>query len=322
MTSLRGLLGMERARIVIVAGLASLALLVLLADDSEASGRQVVWVAVENANRTLKVDVARGQILRSYRTPGGPHNITVAADGSVAVALYSSQAVAIIRDGAVERVFLGGRPHDVKVAGHLIVVANEGSSVIQLVSFDGKIVRSVALRDPPHDLAVSPNGGRAWVTMDDTDDLAVVNLGRRASPRYIDTGQRPHDILYAPDGDLWITDWEGALHVFAIPGGKLRKTIPLGVESHHLAFTPDGRFAWITDHAARKVFVVRVRTVSVVDRIRFPGLPHHVTISANGRLAVVADHANGRLVLYDTTTHSRVGTIRVGAGPHGVWAAP
>jgi serine/threonine-protein kinase len=102
----------------------------------------------------------------------------------------------------------------------------------------------------------------------------------------------------------------------------LLETIPLGVEAHHLAFTPDGRFAWITDHGADRVFVLRVRTRRVVASKAFPGEPHHVAVTADGRFVVVADHANGRLIVYKAETGRRVGRIRVGAGPHGVWAAP
>jgi DNA-binding beta-propeller fold protein YncE len=71
----------------------------------------------------------------------------------------------------------------------------------------------------------------------------------------------------------------------------------------------------------RKVYVVRVRTVHVVDQLRFRGEPHHVAITPNGRWAVLADHAHGRLVIYNATTHRQVGRIRVGTGPHGVWAS-
>jgi DNA-binding beta-propeller fold protein YncE len=145
-------------------------------------------------------------------------------------------------------------------------------------------------------------------------------LHRREPVRYVDADGSPHDILFAPDGTLWVTDWNGALHVYRGRRARLVESIPLGEEAHHLDFTPDGRFGWITDHGASRVYVLRVRTVRVVERIAFPGEPHHVTILPSGRRAVVADHAHGRLILYDTTTHERVRTIRVGTEPHGVWA--
>ncbi len=279
-----------------------------------------VWVAVEGANRTVQVDIGRRRVIDRVPTPGGPHNITVSADGTVAVSLWSSDSIAIIRGASTTFVELGGRPHDVKIAGRRIVVANEGTRRVQLVRFDGTLVRRILLKSQPHDLAVDPLGRRAWVTLDGSDDLAVVNLVRRAPVRYVSTGEQPHDISFAPDGTLWVTDWMGAVHVYSVPRGTLIETVPLGVEAHHLAFTTDGRRAWITDHGSDRLFVLRVSTRRVLASKAFPGAPHHVAITADGRFVVVADNENGRLIVYDEATRRRVSTIRVGAGPHGVWA--
>ncbi|HXF36902.1 MAG TPA: YncE family protein [Actinomycetota bacterium] len=279
-----------------------------------------VWVALEDAGRTVLVDVGTERIVERFRTPGGPHNITVAGDGTVAVALWGWDRIALIRRDRVRFVVLGGAPHDVKVAGRTVVVANQGDARVDRVRLGGRRLRSVGLRADPHDLAVAPGGRRAWVTLEGTDDMAVVDVDRGRLLRYVSTGARPHDLLFAPDGRLWVTDWEGALHVF--DGARLVRTLPLGVEAHHLAFTPGGEEAWITDHGAHRVYVLSVRPVRVLRSLRFPGQPHHVAITSDGRWAVVADHAGGRLLVYDADRRRRVGSIRVGAGPHGVWAAP
>ncbi|MBI2238046.1 MAG: YncE family protein [Actinobacteria bacterium] len=290
------------------------------ASSGAAEPHTLGWVAAEEAGRTVLVDVTAGEIVERFRTPGGPHNIAVGADGTVAVALWGSDRIALIREGTVRFVELGGAPHDVKFADDTVVVANQGSDRVQIVTLDGELLRRIRLPADPHDLAVDLEGRRAWVTMDGRDELAVVNLIRRAPVRYVPTGERPHDLLFASDGRLWVTDWAGELHVFS-PRGALLRTIPLGVEAHHLVFTPNGRWAWITDHGAGRVFVIRTRDLRVVASKRFPGEPHHVAVTADGRRVVVADHENGRLIVYEAGTRRRVDTIRVGAGPHGVWAA-
>ncbi len=282
--------------------------------------RPLVWVALEDAGQAVLVDIARTQVLARHDTPGGPHNITVAADGTAAVALYASDRLALVRREKTQLVRLGGTPHDVKAAGDLFVVANEAARRIDLVR-NGKRAGSIRLKAEPHDLAVAPGGTRAWVTLNGTDQLAIVDLRARRLLRYLGTGRRPHDILFAPDGRLWVTDWAGPVHVFDREG-RLRGSVTLGRESHHLAFTPDGRQAWITDHSARRIFIVDARRLERIGSLQIRGAPHHVAITPNGALAAVADHDNGTVAVYDVRRRSLVRTVRVGPGPHGVWAVP
>jgi DNA-binding beta-propeller fold protein YncE len=288
--------------------------------DAEQKPRALVWVALEDANQVVLVDITKGKILARHDAPGGPHNITVAEDRTAAATLYGSDRLVLARRGNARFVKLGATPHDVKATGELFVVANEAARLLDLVE-DGEHTGSIDLKAEPHDLAIAPDGDRAWVTLNGTDELAVVDLAARRVIRYIATGQRPHDILFAPDGRLWVTDWSGPVHVFD-RRGKLRARIALGDESHHLAFTHDGKQAWITDHAANRIFIVDARRLELVDSLRVLGGPHHVAITADGQLAAVADHDNGTISVYDVKRRTRVRTVRVGAGPHGVWAVP
>lgn len=165
--------------------------------------------------------------------------------GAVATTLQTAGRIAIIRRGRIRSVSPGGSPHDVKIAGGMAVVANEGAGRLDPVSIRrGRVWRSIPLKANPHDLAISSGGGRAWVTLDGTDDIAIVNLERKRVRRYLSTDKSPHDILLAPNGRrVWVTDWSGSVHAFS-RGGRLAKSIDRGVELHHLVFTRDGRQVW------------------------------------------------------------------------------
>lgn len=290
--------------------------------SSTGSDGSVVWVALENAGKVAKVDVGRRRVLRRFEVPGAPHNITVAPNGTVATALWNVGRIAIVREGRVTVVRLGGAPHDVKVAGRVFVVANQGAARLDRVFMRGSVGRRIRLRMNPHDLAVSPNQRRAWVTLEGSDDIAIVNLVRKTVRRYLDTDVRPHDILFQPNGRrVWVTDWERGIHVFSRRGRRVR-TFDVGEEPHHLAFTPDGRQVWITDHGAHRVFIISVRRLRVIATRRIRGAPHHVAITSDGSRAVVADHERGKLVVFRVSTRRKLRGMSVGAGPHGVWAAP
>lgn len=288
---------------------------------ASSDARKIVWVALEGGDRIAKVDIARGTVLRRFEVPGAPHNIAANASGTVVAALWHQGRISIIRDGRVRSIYLGGSPHDVKLAEGRVVVANQTEARLDLVSLTGSRRRMVALKADPHDVAITPNGETAWATLEGSDDLAVVDLDGGRVKRYVSTGRSPHDILFAPDGKLWVTDWNGAVHVFSRTGRHLQSR-PLGVEAHHLAFTPDGKRVWITDHGAHKIFVLATRDARIVERIDIAGAPHHVTITPDGAKAIVADNERGLLVVYRTDTMRRVARIEVGVAPHGVWAQP
>ncbi|MBW3590672.1 MAG: YncE family protein [Actinobacteria bacterium] len=281
--------------------------------------RNLVWVAVEGANRAVLVDLEAGEILESHDLPGPPHNITVAPDGTAATSLYGTVDLALIVDQQVRIATLGNRPHDVKATDRWFLVANEAGRRIDYVTFSGEAGPRVQLRGEPHDLAVQPGGSTAWVTMNGTEDLAVIDVEDGEVDRYVSTGHAPHDLLFSPDGRLWVTDWNGRLLV--LDGDEVVDSRELGVEAHHLAFTPDGAEVWITDHGTAELFVVDTATLRLLDTIDLPGAPHHVAITPDGELAAVADHTNGELLVYRTDTRERVGAVAVGNRPHGVWAA-
>ncbi len=131
------------------------------------ASRRLVWVSVETGNAVVEVDLDRRRVLQRHFVAGGPHNITVAPDGTVAVALPRAAAIGLIRNGRLRTVRLGGAPHDVKAAGRLLVVANEGAARVDLLSTTGARRGAVALRADPHDLAVSPDGRSVWASLND-----------------------------------------------------------------------------------------------------------------------------------------------------------
>lgn len=301
-------------------------------DDSSSDGAVAVegpeqvthlaWVAVEDAGALALVDLDEAAVVEEHSAPGGPHNLVVAEDGTVAAALYGATQLLILRDDDATFVELGDTPHDVKATDGLFVVANELGRRVDLVSHGGEHLTSVPVAAQPHDTAIVPDEPVAWVTMNGTDQLAVINLDTAEVTNYLPTGQSPHNILFAPDGQtLWLTDWQGLVHALTADG-ELLESFTVGEQAHHLAFTPDSSEVWVTDHHTQTIYIFDVEALELVDEVAVPGRPHHLNITPDGELAAVADHTNGTLVVYDVGTRQQVQAIEVGPGPHGVWTVP
>lgn len=274
-----------------------------------------VWVALESG-ALVRVDIGAGRATARVATGGAAHNATAVPGGGAAATVAGRGAVAFSSGPAA---VTGGRPHDVKQAGGgRLVVTDGGGRRLVLVGADRAVEATVDLPGVPHDVAVTGDGAQAWVSLDNRDVVVVVDLVARRVARTIATGRRPHDLLFSPSGELWVTDLGGTLYPMEA-GATAGPELPLGQEAHHLAFSPDGAELWVTDSPGRAVTVVDPRRRAVLDRVALPGSPHHLVV-LGGQVAL-ADNTRGRLVVLDRATRRIVEEIEVGAAPHGVAAA-
>jgi hypothetical protein len=207
-----------------------------------------VWVALEDAHRLVRVNLRKRSVVRRVRVWGRPHNIAVNGTGLVAATVWDHQRVVLVRRDWRRRVDLRGAPHDVKIGGGRIVVANQGAARLNILSLRGRKRGRVGLKANPHDVALTPGGDVAWASLEGSDDLVVVGLRHKRVKRYVSTGKSPHDLLFSPDGRLWVTDWNGALHVYSRKG-RLLKSRALGDEAHHFGLHP--RWPPGVDHRSR-----------------------------------------------------------------------
>jgi DNA-binding beta-propeller fold protein YncE len=276
-----------------------------------------VWVSSEEGRSLTEIELEpEPRAVRTVGTSGPAHNIVVAPTGVTVATLQTVGRLAIVDGESSMEVELGGRPHDVKAVGDGFVVTDEGRARLEFVDRRGALQGSVNLPANPHDVAVTPDGALAWVTLDGSSDLAVVDVQVRAVARYVPTELRPHDIRVADDGRIWVTGWDGSLGVVDPTGGQSGE-VRLGAEAHHLAFSDDDAQLWVTQ-AARRISVVDPTTVTVAAEVPVAGMPHHVTRA--GRWMVVADNSRSMALVFDARTREQTAEVPVGAGPHGVAA--
>lgn len=256
---------------------------------------------------------------RSVRLSGPAHNIAVTSEGTAVATLPARGRLAFVGDGAAREIDLGGSPHDVKPAGGVVVVTDEDAARVLLIRQDGSRQAEVSLRDRPHDVAVAPDGRTAWMSLNGSADLAVVDLLAASVVRYVTTRLRPHDLLFGPDGRLWVTGWDGTLAVLDSDAEEVGR-VDVAAEAHHLAFTDDGGEVWVTDSSGRRVVVVDGRSAAILATLPLAGAPHHVAIL--GGRAVVVDNQRAMAVVFDVATRRPLGELAVPGGPHGVARVP
>jgi DNA-binding beta-propeller fold protein YncE len=279
-------------------------------------------------------------LLSSVRTamipvPGPPFGVVVSPDGRWAFAAVAS-GVEVLRLGpslAPVRVRVIGMP--VTWAGlgetltpdgrYLLVASGNGATVISVARAEqggpGAVLGTLA--DPAGgsgaiEAAVSPGGGYAFVTMEDSADAAVFNLHRALRTGFgpadylgsIPLGMAPVGMAVSPGG-RWLyatsevaagTNGEqGTLSVISLPRAEtdpaaaVVATVPAGCNPVRVITSADGGQVWVTARAsddllcfsAAALHADPARALAAV--VRVGEAPVGLMLVRGGSLVVVAD---------------------------------
>lgn len=189
-------------------------------------------------------------------------------------------------------------------AADKVYVANEEAdtvSVLDAASF--KILANIRVGGKPHNVQVSPDGTRVWVTNNGEP------VGNAAAHQGM--GKDEHQAMGA--GAVWVMD--------ATTDAVLAK-VPVGLHPAHVVLTPDGRFAYVTNGGDNTLSVIDASTQRLVSTIAVGKFPHGIRVSPDGRQAYVANLKGGTVSVVDTAGQKEVTQIPVGKGPAQVGFTP
>ena len=320
--------------------LALMTALVPLAGASTLGGGERAFVVAEDDDMLVAIELPRAVVAR-VRLPNGPHNVAASPEGRyVAVTSPPAGALTLIRPHPV-RVLATIRgldsPHDVEFgrdprerepsgAAYAYVTEERGAVVAVVDLLARRVVRRVRVANRPHDLAVSGDGSRVWITHGPRAQRLTVLDTREPERATVHSRPRAHgaahDITWSADGRrVWVTYWNSGI-VAAFDARTARRVLAVraGENVHHVIAAPHGRAVWTTDHATGRAARLHP-SGRLVRTIRVGHAPHHVAVGPFRGHVVVASHETGRIAVYDQPTR-RLSFVRVGRGLHGVAIAP
>ena len=152
-------------------------------------------------------------------------------------------------------------------------MANEESdtvSVLDAASF--KTMTTVRVGQMPHNVQVSPNGSRVWVT----NNVEPAPAGASPVPQGMAKGG---NAAMPKPGAVWAID---------TGSGALVAKVPVGLHPTHIVQTPDGRFADVTNGGDNTVSVIDASAQRVVATIPVGKFPHGIRFSQDGKHAIPA----------------------------------
>jgi DNA-binding beta-propeller fold protein YncE len=238
--------------------------------------------------------VKRGLLVLAAAALFGPGSQARLGGGKVCAlvtAETANQLIAVESGRVIKRLAMPAEPENVEAFPNesAVVVSTRAGAVTFVDTRRLQVRRVLRGFDAPHIAAFSPDGALIYVTDDGRGELAVI--GDRVL-RKVFVGFGAHHIAVGPKGlRLWIALGERARSIVIVDTVNPQRPRPIGrVDphglAHDLAFTPDGRYVWVTYDAGSAIRVFSVRTRRPVATLYGGTPPQHVVF---GRAGTVSD---------------------------------
>lgn len=185
-------------------------------------------------------------------------------------------------------------------ADRMIYVANEGAGTVSVIDGETfKVTRQIAVGADAHNVQVSPDGKRAWVTNNGTPKPAAAGM---AHPGMSTT---EHGAM-TDAGEVWAIDTNTDQVVAKVVVGK---------HPAHVVVSTDSRWAYVTNGGDNTLSVVDTTSLKVVATTPTGEFPHGIRLSPDGKQAYVANLKGATVSVIDTASRKEIRQIPVGKGP-------
>jgi YVTN family beta-propeller protein len=172
-----------------------------------------------------------------------------------------------------------------------------------------------ALYKTPVNLATSADGEWLYVVCENSNSLAVVDLGTREVVDEIAVGLRPHDVAISPDGNtLYVTNrMSDSLSVINSPSRRVVSEIAVGDEPHGVLTDASGRHVYVLNTAQDSISVIDARELRETKRLASGRGPWSLARSPDGRsMSITSVWPNA--APFRETSHSEITVLSLKDG--------
>ncbi|MBI2348064.1 MAG: beta-propeller fold lactonase family protein [Deltaproteobacteria bacterium] len=208
-------------------------------------------------------------------------------------------------------------------------ITNSDGDSISIIDRDTyKVVKTLQVGDYPHHMIVSLDGRYLYVGNTHSDTVSVLDLATEAIVKTVPLLD-PYNLYYSPDRKLLVTTCTrlGRVEVHAVDewseitkaaGWKRLAQIPTGKDPNHFAFSPDGRFMYVSNEYSHQLSVLDLQGHKVIRQLNPGRRPVDVSLAPGGKMLFVAVYGEGRVTAYDTESFKELDRIPTGTGAHGM----
>jgi len=208
-------------------------------------------------------------------------------------------------------------------------ISNSDGDSISIIDRDSyKVLKTLRVGDYPHHMIVSLDGRYLYAGNTHSDTVSVIDLVTESIVKTLPLLD-PYNLYYSPDRKLLVTtctrlgrvevhgvdEWS---QIGAANGWKRLAQIPTGKDPNHFAFSPDGRFMYVSNEYSHNLSVIDLQGRRLAKQVSTGKRPVDVSLAPGGKILFVANYGEARVTAYETEGFREVERIQTGAGAHGM----
>lgn len=190
---------------------------------------------------------------------------------------------------------------------------------------DLKLAKTVKLPKTPSHIAFTADSKIAFITLQDSNELAAIDLETQNVLWVMPTGKVPAGLWMTP-GDQYLLigiTGEDNVQVIDWKNRKEVKRIPTGKGAHNFRPLGDKKHVFVSNRIASTISLINMQTLEKVGDITgLPAGPDDMEITPDGKTLWVTLRFSKKVGVIDIPTMKLMTVIPVGKSPHGVFFTP
>src|SRR6202795_2269154 len=261
-----------------------------------------LFVTVESDHSLRIVDTATRTTLGSVSLSGRPNQCASSGDGKyVAVPIRDKDNVEIIDIAQQKNVksLPIKEPHNALNTGssRYIFVSSMGSNEVDVIDLEKmEFSAHIPVEGRPRPYVLSSDGKTMFVAVANLHGFNVIDVPTQKLVSRIEIPSenpklRPlqyespdtltHGLALTPDGsELWVSSLlDGRMNFYAVKAKKVTGWVSTGTGPNWIVFTPDGKYACISNTDTDDISVIDVKTRHQVKRVKVGRVPKRIAIA-------------------------------------------
>ena len=280
------------------------------------------------------IDMPSRQVIKSIPVGKEPHHLMMTPDQkTLLIANAVGNDVVLMNPSSGE---ITGRipniidPYQIGYSpNHKWFIAN-GNRLdrVDIYAADGanlKLSKTVKLAKTPSHIAFTSDSKIAFITLQDSSELAAIDLETQNVLWVIPTGKVPAGLWMTPGDQYLLVGITGEDYVQVIDwkNRKEVKRIHTGKGAHNFRPLGDKKQVFVSNRIAATISLINMQTLEKVGDITgLPSGPDDMEITPDGKTMWVTLRFSKKVAVIDIPSMKVVTIIPVGRSPHGVFFYP